>query len=642
MDALFVDRNCKPLPNSLVGRNSNVCRLALAGLTTYGVAVLGCAVQPVVAQTPPAITIDYSVPGELNPASGGAPTATPEQAAAFAWQEFIALNWPAGSAQVPPEKRDTHSSACRFGDPSSNCALLVWETLRGKVEIFPGNGSPPHGYPGSNEASSWGYDDPPAYIYGGAGAISACDMKQANDKTPWINLDETDQITLDSMYAGVVLPGSSPGNASPQLIRFLAKANRSQYVYVAGNSSPTDMTRQWWQSVPQDVVNRTKDYLKTKMASPPENSKAMVSLPNGTIEMKAGWRPLNPSEIASGLFHTQMVRFYEASSDGFSACYRDATWGLVALHIIQKTPSAPYFIYATFEQTDNILTADGKPVEDGNGEIIARPEPVTATTPQVCLMDPQPGSTPPPPDEMTSALGSVILTDNPSTCKPLTTEVTSYCGSPRNKLYYRNENPNSVDPPPSPIGGNICVNKRDNAIPDYVIAANKRAHAAISDYLKQNNIKSAPWLSYKLVNVQYFPYDKKPNPNIPNGSPYTAQPPYTAKNPAPSSYYQANIVVETNRSLQLFAGGLSDMGGGVSTEWNQDGTPHKNSYYGGTFYNMGGCMGCHGSQGQNPLGQAGDFSVILARGNSSTGQPEFPSIPTSQGMSIVPRNRSLR
>jgi len=623
-------------------------RWTLIGSSILAVAALDLSAQRVIAQSGPAITIDSKVPDELNPpytagppARGGAPTATPAQASAFAWQEFIALNWPAGPQEGQLNQREAPSSTCRFGDPRAECALLVWETLRGKVEIFPGNGSPPTGYAGSSAATSWGYDAKPAYIYGG-GAIPACDTKvsQKPEQIPWINLDETDQITLDSMYAGIVDPSSSPGNSSPQLIRFLAKANRKQYVYVTGNSDPNNSNNQWWAQVPADVVTATKSYLEKNKKSPPENSKDLVSLPNGTIEMKAGWRPLNPSEMSSGRFHTQTVRFYEFKPD-FTTCYHDATWGLVALHIIQKTPSAPYFIYATFEQADNILTADGKPVEDQDGNIFA-PQPATATSPQVCLLDPQPPViTPAPPgSEMTSQLGSVILTADPTACKALPTA--NYCGAPRSQLYYRNDNPNQLSPPVQPVDGNICVNKRDHAIPSYVIAANKQAHAAIAGYLKQNNISSAPWLFYKLINVQYYPYDKIPNAKIPNGSPYMAKPPYTATNPAPSSYYQANIVVETNRSLQLFAGGLSYMGGGVSTEWNQDGSAHKNTYYGGVFHNMGGCMGCHGSQGQNPAGQAGDFSVILARGNSGTGQPEAPAVETSKGLSKVKRNRSLK
>jgi hypothetical protein len=54
---------------------------------------------------------------------------------------------------------------------------------------------------------------------------------------------------------------------------------------------------------------------------------------------------------------------------------------------------------------------------------------------------------------------------------------------------------------------------------------------------------------------------------------------------------------------------------------------------------MGGCMGCHGSQGQNPQGQAGDFSVILARG--SVPVPEVPAIESGGNPTQVARNRTL-
>jgi hypothetical protein len=82
-------------------------------------------------------------------------------------------------------------------------------------------------------------------------------------------------------------------------------------------------------------------------------------------------------------------------------------------------------------------------------------------------------------------------------------------------------------------------------------------------------------------------------------------------------------VVETNRSLQQFSGSVTSLDpGAIQTNWNTDGTQHKNTYYKGHFYNMGGCMGCHGAQGQNPPGQAGDFSVILAIGQVTA--PEVP------------------
>ena len=99
------------------------------------------------------------------------------------------------------------------------------------------------------------------------------------------------------------------------------------------------------------------------------------------------------------------MRFYEGSRPRDGSCYRDATWGLVALHIIQKTPSAPYFIYATFEQADNIKTVGGKPVEDVEWRH-RRPAADGATTsPQECLVDPQPAAGPPDDDAQHRGLG---------------------------------------------------------------------------------------------------------------------------------------------------------------------------------------------------------------------------------------------
>jgi hypothetical protein len=75
------------------------------------------------------VTIDVSsaLPSDIAVA-GGAPAATLQQAAAFAWQEFVALNWPATAGQ-----RDVPDTGQKFG---ASTGPLVWETFRGKVEIF--------------------------------------------------------------------------------------------------------------------------------------------------------------------------------------------------------------------------------------------------------------------------------------------------------------------------------------------------------------------------------------------------------------------------------------------------------------------------------------------------------------------------
>jgi len=564
------------------------------------------------------ITISSAVPDELNKQGGGAPAATLQQAAVFAWQEFIGLNWPAVNQTGARNTRGYPDNSCNFGDPK--CAgPLVWETFRGKVEIFPGMGDPP-GYPGvppgpgqPAKDPSYGYDAPPQYNY--VTPISDCDLRPGGQvalPTSWINLDETDQITLDSMFAGVA-PTTAPGNSEPQLIRFLAKANRVEYKYVAQN--------QWWSQIPSMVRTKTEDYLNSKQASPPQGSTKLVSLPDGSIEIKAGWRELTPKEIASGRFTTASARFYETVNNNL--CYRQHTFGLVALHIIQKTPTAPYFIYATFEQTDNILNASGQPVENEDGGI-------NPPLPN-CRSD----QTAPCPTTPSVALDDTPVV-NPSTGLPpqvnLAPAGAKYCTAstattPINQLYYLN----AAGQTALPSDGFICVNYRDNAIPQPIIDTNHVAHDAIRAYNAANHIPDSPWLYYKLVNVQYQPIDKN------YAGVYTGNDPNSGHNPA--SYHLANIVVETNRPLQLFSGSLTPEGSNSDYDSQFGGTGtniHHNMYYGGAQQNMGGCMGCHGSQGQH---QQGDFSVILARGKVRVPEPAAPV--TSTGAGLVLRNRTL-
>ncbi len=573
------------------------------------------------APSPSGFSITSAPPLELNPTGGGPSKATLQQAAEFSWEEFFALNWPAVPQTGQPNQRDTPSSTCALGDQSTNCAgPLVWQTFRGKVEIFPGDGNPPPGY--SATAPSYGYDALPQYDY--SSAVTLCSSTKPVPLTPttgtaWINLDETDQIQLDSMYAGVVTAPPSATNSAPQLIRFLAKANRTEYAYVAGH--------QWWDgSAP---TGATANYVKTNKQDPP-NGTSYVLLPNNSIEIKAGWRVLNLDEANSGRFHTQTVRYYENSGSG-TPCYQQATFGLVSLHIIQKTPLAPYFIYATFEQADNILDAKGNYVEDTNGCLLLPPAPCQfgqaqplPTTPSVTLNDTatvnKPSYIPP----------NVLLVPSTADYCTANTKVT-----PPNRLFYLN----TLNRAALPNKGYICVNKRDNDITREIIDTNVKAHALIQSYSSDHGIKNSVWQYYKLVNVQYQPIDKE------HASLYGTQPgennPLDAHNP--NSYYLANIVVETNRSLQLFSGGLvlASATGSNSDYDSQFGgtgtTIHHNMFYQGSGYNMGGCMGCHGSQGQS---QGGDFSVIMANGPVS--QPEYPAPPTNNGASLVFRNRKLR
>lgn len=109
------------------------------------------------------------------------------------------------------------------------------------------------------------------------------------------------------------------------------------------------------------------------------------------------------------------------------------------------------------------------------------------------------------------------------------------------------------------------------------------------------------WQYYRLIGVQATPV---------NGPPLA-----TAPKDDLSYYYLANIVVETNQPLQNFFGGLDSTGSPA---------PFQNVYLNGASgspFQMGGCQGCHGTQGQSV---GGDMSrLIAAAPSNSFGAPEL-------------------
>jgi len=145
--------------------------------------------------TSPMITISSVLPTDILP---GMPSsnATLQQAAEFAWQEFIALNWPAKDGV-----RDTPDTSKLFG-ASDFTGPLVWHTYRHKVETYPGlgQGNPP-GFV-DDHTQDYGYDArPPVYNYKD-GEIQPCTGQEAVTDPAWINLDEISQIGLNHILQG--------------------------------------------------------------------------------------------------------------------------------------------------------------------------------------------------------------------------------------------------------------------------------------------------------------------------------------------------------------------------------------------------------------------------------------------------------
>ena len=531
----------------------------LISLTSCGDSKSPPLVTEALVNTAQEITITPNLPDDL---PSGASNASLAEAASFAWNEVISLNWAALPQTGEANTRDNPDITKLFGDQS---APLVWHTYRSKVEIYPWNNHYPNGSTLQGDTLLvFNYDALPKYFY--KDSIPPC--LDASDDIAYINLDETSEISLNFMFAGVNSKEATTTNSAPQLIRFLAKGNRSHFDYVTSKGYFNHGSNYY-----QDVLNYTNAIANDTVV--PDST--IVNFPNGTIMVKAAWRLLTDKDTLSQ-YHTTKVRYYE-TKNGNTCYYQDTNWGLVALHIIHKTATAPYFTFATFEQKDNILTADGKPVEDANGKVINPTGFTTPTSPEV------------------------FHTDSP-TAGTTTTIKDPYCDASDNRLFYQNTATGL------PSDGSICVNSRYHNIPQPIIDANIAAHKAIQKYDSANNITNSPWRYYKLVNIQYQPFD-----STQIGS---------DTNKLASTYYQANIVVETNYTLQMFGGRQIATGNEAGQTSNYaNGQPFYNVHIPeGLNYkkiNMGGCMGCHG----NAQVAGNDFSFILRGGPVM--EPEAPN-----------------
>ena len=578
----------------------------LAGGVAAGVmaiAALPLSPQPATAQGTPTITVSSTVPVEVSD-----PTNL-SAAAAFAWNEFFALTWPAlpqGQNNVFP--RGKPDTSLKYGDRGAT-GQVVWETFRHRVEAFPGQNNP-NGYDPSK--ADLGFAAQPDYIYqyqsmNNNGVLPSGRVPPFNPNwtpavPPFNNLDEVTQIGLDGMYAGAVAPSSTASRSTniKEKILFEAKVNEVVYQYAAQpRMGPNGQPYSYFQSensIVQTIQSNSSQYLQTgdKTTYPgpyinlPSSDPAARQV--GSMEIKASFRRLGPKDDPTK-YYTATVRYYKGNgSSGNIAGYVDSNdptvnevWGLTSLHIIQKTPKAPTFVFATFGHIDNILDAAGNDVEMPDG-----------TTKLEYLKSPP-------------FLPALNITPS-AKGKPQQVVVAGNGMPPVNtnsfQLYFNNIGGNiqTGSKPPGLYQLPINVSRRLFPIPKTIAAANRAAFDAIRAV---NN--KAVWLNYRLVNVQARPLDVNAKPGDVNAIPAGEEP----------TFYLSNEVVETNPALQQFSGRIDNATSEPTNFQNGSDTKYfKNAYVvqqngSITGYTMGGCMGCHGTVGQL---QGGDFSRLLANG----------------------------
>jgi hypothetical protein len=250
----------------------------------------------------------------------------------YSWRAFIAMVWPAAQ-----ERRGVADAAKSVGDAGPR----VFDTFKSLWEVFHENGTPPR-------ASFDEYDAP-----------------------------ENNACRATAGFGDLIIASGSGiddiGQAGPGELAGPLVAQNGRYVRYTTYYNEAEFER----------IVRDKLYLRSALPEIPSPRPPLpvVQFPNGSIAIKAAWIEM------TGFSPEQRKRYYTrvatVREPGSGRCSR-VTVGLAGLHIVQKTPSRPQWIWSSFEQVDSVpparMNAPGKfALHDGRDAAMPRENPLPLT-----------------------------------------------------------------------------------------------------------------------------------------------------------------------------------------------------------------------------------------------------------------------
>lgn len=233
----------------------------------------------------------------------------------FSWRTFLALSWPAqtGARGQPDTQRI-------LGDATGP---RVWETWKADYEIFQPNGAPPSEWQSTSAISPC-----PEVAFATAGAEKVLRSFSKGGNV----LEAFNQASFGVPSGALVAQNGT-------YVRYEMRTNRAEFDFIRG--------------APEDPTSAL--YLRSNL---PTGGSPELRFPDGSISVKAAWRELSASE--SSLFD----RYYHVTARLFDPVTRQCTtktMGLVGFHIVERTPSRPQWVWATFEHVDNVVVGPNAP-----------------------------------------------------------------------------------------------------------------------------------------------------------------------------------------------------------------------------------------------------------------------------------------
>lgn len=225
----------------------------------------------------------------------------------YAWKLFVAMAWPAS-----PSMRGQADASKTIGDPG----LPVFATLKDVDEVFGPNGGKPADW------NVWPTRVPPKCVVPGAEPARVVRMAGK----------------VSATLRAIKLPvGGTLTDQHGKLARFAEAMNQIEFDFVVSGGL---------------YDARAQAALR-----------ADVAMTMGSFEVKSAWREMVPADRSTVFqdgattrpiaerYHRESLCICDGADD--STC-RVAEMGLVGLHLTRKTPAAPEWVWATFEQVDDV------------------------------------------------------------------------------------------------------------------------------------------------------------------------------------------------------------------------------------------------------------------------------------------------
>jgi len=249
----------------------------------------------------------------------------------YSWLAFVAMNWP-----VDPTTCTANASASILNSPPDP----VWLSYLANDEIFVPSGVPT-GWchtpttPGARFASA---EEARAAQRTSRLATLPPKVRALAEQHPEVRLF----LHHNSKSHDALMSTTTLTNASSQLKGILD----------ATNQVVTDQNGRFLRYTvnigPIEYQNIIQNKLWTKAG---QQATGALNFTSGAMELKAAWKVLGANDDPTHFF-TQQAIVYNDEDGSPSPGANPVTVGLAGLHVIQKTPRQPHWLWSTFVQAD--------------------------------------------------------------------------------------------------------------------------------------------------------------------------------------------------------------------------------------------------------------------------------------------------